>query len=206
MAYLAVAAPIVAAIVLLIQGIATPGYDPVGQTISELGGGWGGTRIIGLYGFVLATCAWKPIAKALPIKLLTIAFVTALVVIGLGCVGLAASGPEPWPWRSMGWQGRLHLIFAFAFVFAWIPLACLAAARALPAAWRGLRAYSLATGLATASLLIATLVNLQASPPDPFVASHLGLIERAYVFAFLVWQCIVSASLVSPTKTPKDTP
>jgi hypothetical membrane protein len=194
--YAAVAAPIVVIIVLLIQGATTPGYDPVAQTISELGRGWGGTRIIGLYGFILITCGWEPVAKALATKLSTVLLITAFIAIGLGCFGLAASAPAAWPWRSMGWEGRLHLIFAFGFVFAWIPVACLAASRALPAEWRGLRAFSLATGFATFAFLGATITALQASPPDRFVVSHLGALERIYVFAFLIWQCIVSANLL----------
>jgi len=96
----------------------------------------------------------------------------------------------------MGWEGRLHLIFAFGCVFASIPVACFAASRALPAEWRGLRGFSLATAFGTFAFLGATLTALNASPPDRWVVAHLGLLERVYVFAFLIWQCIVSASLV----------
>jgi hypothetical protein len=195
-AYAAVAAPIVTLIVLLMQGLTTPGYDPVSQTISELGGGWGGTRIVGLYGFILITCAWEPMAKSFGPRISVGALIAALVAIGGGCIGLAVFDAEPWPSNAMGWQGRLHLISAFVFVFAAIPVAHLAASRALPAEWRGLRAFSLAMAFSAFSFLGATLMGLQASPPDRFVVSHLGLLERVYVFAFLIWQCIVSANVV----------
>lgn len=180
-------------IVLLIQGITTAGYDPVRQTISELGTGWDGTRILAIYGAAVLLCVWEPIEKALPRRISTGVLVAALVAIAAGCIGLAETDAESGAWNSMKWGGRLHLIFAFVFVFAAIPAACLAAFRALPAAWRGLRIYSLLTGLGCLALLVATLAALGAARPDPYVVSHLGLIERVYVFAFLIWQCIVSA-------------
>lgn len=199
-AYAGIAAPLIVMVVMLFLGATTPGYDPIRQTISELGTGWTGTRIIWLYGVLVLTCVWEPIWNRLTQNLPTIALVAALVMIGLGCFGLGAAAPESWPWSSMTWQGRLHLIFAFGFVFAWIPVACLAAARALPVTWRGLRIYSVATGLGCLVLLVSSLVALRASPPNAFVESHLGLIERVYVFAFMIWQCIVSASLARPAR------
>lgn len=180
-------------IALLIQGVTAADYDPVRQTISELGTGWSGTRIVGLYGLVVLLFVWQPIAKALPRPLSAAAVVSALLIVAIGCCGLAETDAESGSWHAMSWRGRLHLIFAFGFVFAAIPAACLAAFRALPAAWRGLRIYSLLTGLGCLALLAATLAALGAARPDPYVVSHLGLIERVYVFAFLIWQCIVSA-------------
>lgn len=193
--YAAVIAPVLVLAALLFLGATTPGYDPISQTISELGTGIRGTRIIAIYGFIVITCVWEPIAEALGVKVSTAALIFALMVIGIGCFGLGMVAPESWPWNSMTWRGTLHLIFAFVFVFAFIPLACLAASRALPKAWRALRAYSLVMGLGTFVLLGATLTALTASPPNPYANSHLGLIERIYVFAFLIWQCIVSASV-----------
>jgi len=184
--------------VLLIQGLTTPGYDPVRQTISELGSGLGGTGIVGLYGFIVLILVC-PQVRAVPGRLAVGLWVTALFLIGLGCIGLNRTSPESWPWSTMGWQGRLHLIFAFVFVFGCIPIACFAAARALPGAWRALRAYSFITGFATLSLFIATMVGLGTSPPNAFATSHLGLIERAYVFAFMIWQCIVSWRIARST-------
>ncbi len=184
---------------LLIQGATTPGYDPIRQTISELGTGIKGTALISFYGFVVIACVWEPIAKALPTTFSLAMWIAALLLIGLGCFGLGMVAAESWPWHVMTWRGRLHLIFAFVFVFGGIPVACFAASRALPSGWRGLRAYSLATALGSFALLLGTLVALGASPPNPFVASHLGLIERGYVFGFLIWQSVVSWRLARLT-------
>lgn len=181
--------------VLLIQGGMTPGYDPIRDTISQLGQGWRGTGIIAVYGLALLGVVWESVAKSLPLTFSLAAWIAALVVIGTGCIGLALSVPESFPWNSMTWEGRLHLIFAFVFVFAAIPAACIFASRALPAERGGLRAYSLVTGIGCLVLLVGTLMALRGSPPNPFVESHLGLLERTYVFAFLTWQCIVSASV-----------
>jgi hypothetical protein len=197
-AYAGIVAPLLVLATLLIFGATTPGYDPVRQTISEFGPGFGGTSTVALYGFALAVCACQPISQAARRSLSSPLLITILMIIAVGCIGISLVAPEPWPWRSMGWQGRLHLIFAFVFVFAAIPAACFVAAEALPTNWRGLRAYSLATGILTFALLGSTLVALSHSPPNQFVATHLGLIERLYVFAFLIWQCIVSTRCVRP--------
>jgi hypothetical protein len=190
------AAPLLTLAALLIFGATTPGYDPIRQTISELGPGFGGTSTVALYGFILAIYVWEPISKATRRSLSSPLLTVILMMIAIGCIGISFVAPEPWPWHSMGWQGRLHLIFAFVFVFAGIPAACFVAAEALPADWRGLRAYSAATSVLTFALLGSTLVGLSHSPPNEFVATHLGLIERTYVFAFLIWQCIVSTRVV----------
>jgi len=195
-AYASIAAPVLAIVTLLIAGATTPGYDPVRQTISEFGPGLGGTLTVAFYGVCLATYVWEPISNATRRSLSSRLLKASLMVIALGCIGLSFVAPEPWPWRYMGWTGRLHLIFAFVCVFAAIPVACFVAAEALPAAWRGLRAYSRATGVFTFAVLASTLVALGHSPPNPFVTTHLGLIERAFVFAFLIWQCIVSTRAV----------
>lgn len=192
--YAGIVAPLLVIAVLVIFGATT--YDPVRQTISEFGRGFGGTSTVSLYGLVLALFVWEPLSKALRPSFSSAMLVATLMTIAIGCVGINLAPAEPWPWQAMTWQGRLHLIFAFVFVFAAIPATCLFASAALPAAWRGLRLYSLATGFVTLSLLGSTLVALGHSPPDPFVTTHLGLIERAYVFAFLIWQCIVSTRAV----------
>lgn len=197
--YTAVVAPLVVLAALLFLGATTPGYDPVRQTISELGPGIRGTALISAYGLVLMTCVWPAIAITGGTGISNRAFITAMESIGVGCVGITLFRAESWPWRSMTWQGHLHLISAFVFVFAAIPGAYFAASRALPEAWRGLRAVSLVMGLASLAVLVGTIFALGGSPPNPFVASHLGLIERLYVFSFLVWQCIVSASVVRLT-------
>ena len=194
-AYAGIVAPLVAIAVLLIQGATTPGYDPILNTISELGSGWRGTGVVAAYGLFVVCFVWEEVARSVPPTGSMAMWISALVAIGIGCMGLAVSSPEPWPWNSMGWEGRLHLIFAFVFVFAAIPIACLAASRALPAAWPGLRLYSLVTGLGSLALLAGALMALRASPPNRFVVTHLGLIERVYVFAFMIWQCIVSTRL-----------
>ena len=194
-AYAGILAPLVAMTVLLIQGATTPGYDPILNTISELGSGWRGTGIVAAYGLIVVSFVWEEVARSvLPTGSMAM-WISALMAIGVGCLGLAVASPEPWPWHSMGWEGRLHLIFAFVFVFAAIPIACLAASRALPAAWPGLRLYSLATGLGSLTLLVGALIALRGSPPNRYVSTHLGLIERVYVFAFMTWQCIVSTRL-----------
>lgn len=194
-AFVTIATPLIVVAVLMIQGATTSGYDPIRQTISELGTGWGGTRIIGIYGLVVMSLVWEDIAKSLPLTASLAMWIAALLSIGIGCAGLAGFDAESWPWNSMTWQGHLHLIFAFVFVFAAIPAACFFASRALPENWRGLRRYSLACSLGCLVLLIGTLVALRGPHPDPFVSSHLGVIERVYVFSFLIWQCIVSATL-----------
>ena len=186
--------------VLLIQGLIAPGYEPLRQTISELGTGWDGTRIVSLYGIVVVTCVWPPLAKRLGTHISTVVLVAALLVVGVGCVGLGQVDAESGAWNAMTWRGRLHLIFAFAFIFAGIPVACLAAWRALPRERRALRAYSVVTGLACLSLFVGTLSALEGSSPHPFVAAHLGLIERVYVFAFLIWQCVVSTAVARSTR------
>jgi hypothetical protein len=191
-AYAGIAAPLVVLAALVIFGATTTGYDPIRQTISEFGPGFGGTSTVALYGALLATLVWEPIAKVMRPSFSSGMLVASLLAIAIGCVGLNFAPAEPWPWNSMGWQGRLHLIFAFVFVFAAIPAACLFAAGAMPAAWRGLRIYSAATGLGSLALFAGTLAALGGSRADPFVSTHLGLIERVYVFAFLIWQCIVS--------------
>lgn len=193
--YAGIAAPLIVMIVLLIQGVMAPAYDPIRQTISELGTGWGGTRVVSLYGVIVLICVWEPISKRLAPSLAAAALTVGLVLVGLGCFGLGMVDAESGSWNSMTWRGRLHLIFAFGFIFAAIPVACFAAARALPAASRALRTYSWVAGLACLTLFIATLIALSGSPPDPYAVSHLGVIERVYVFAFMIWQCIVSASL-----------
>jgi len=195
-AYAAIVVPLIIIAALVISGATTPGYDPVKQTISEFGPGLGGTSSVAFYGFVLATCVWQPISKRLRPSFSSAMLVASLLAIAVGCVGINFVGAEPWPWNSMGWQGRLHLILAFVFVFAAIPVACVSAAAALPASWRGLRAVSLATGAGCLGLLAGTLMALSGPHPNPFAATHLGLIERAYVFAFLIWQCIVSTRVV----------
>ncbi len=198
-AYAGIAAPLIAMVVLLLSGMTTAGYDPVRQTISELGTGWSGTRIVGLYGLAVVTCVWSPIAKKLGASFSSAVLVTALVAIGTGCLGLSQVDAESGSWNSMTWRGRLHLIFAFGFVFAWIPVACLSAARALPRNWRGTRALSLATGWLCLAVFAGALFALRQSPPHPVLASYLGLIERVYVFAFMAWQCIVSAAVARAT-------
>jgi hypothetical membrane protein len=195
-AYAGIAAPLIVMLVLLVQGATTPNYDPIRQTISELGTGWRGTRVVGVYGFFVITCVWEPIAKRLPTNLSVIGLVVCLLAVGIGCVGLSEVPAESGSWNSMTWRGRLHLIFAFGFIFAFIPLACLSGARALPAAWRGLRAYSLATGVVCLAILIGALWALSQVPPSRAVVANLGAIERVYVFAFMTWQCIVSAAVV----------
>ncbi|TAK17020.1 MAG: DUF998 domain-containing protein, partial [Acidobacteria bacterium] len=169
------------------------------QTISELGRGFGGTSIVAFYGIILVALVLAPISKALPASRSAILCVSALGVIAVGCIGLDLVAAESGSWDAMTWRGQLHLIFAFVFVFGGIPAACLAASRALPPSLRGLRLYSLATGFGCLALLVATLVALGQSPPIAAIASRLGLIERVYVFSFLIWQCIVSALLTRPT-------
>ncbi len=186
-------------VVLAVQGLTAPGYDPIRQTISELGTGWAGTRIVSLYGIVVVTCVWQPLSKRLGRNISSVALIVAVLVVGVGCFGLGQVDAESGSWHSMTWRGRLHLIFAFAFIFAGIPAACLAAVRALPRELRALRAYSLITGVVCLALFVGALVALGASPPDRFVTAHLGLIERVYVSAFMMWQCMVSASMVRST-------
>jgi hypothetical protein len=198
-AYVAAVAPLLLLGALLFFGAATPGYDPIKQTISELGPGIRGTTLIAVYGLVIMTCVWPPIAMSRGLGISNRVFITSMESIGVGCVGIRVFRAEPWPWDAMGVLGHLHLISAFILVFAAIPVACLAASRALPKAWRAVRFYSIATGLSCLGIFVATLVALGSSPRNPFAASHLGLIERTYVFAFLVWQCIVSATLVRST-------
>lgn len=195
-AYVAIVVPLIVLGALLVSGATTPGYDPVTQTISEFGSGLGGTSTVAFYGFVLATCVWQPISKKLSPTFSSAMLVASLLAIAIGCVGLNFVAAEPWPWNSMGWQGRLHLIFAFVFVFAAIPAAYFFASSALPATWRGLRASSLAMGMGTLALLAGTLVALGGPHANPYVATYLGLIERVYVFAFLIWQCIVSTRVI----------
>jgi len=195
-----IVAPLIVLVVLVVQGLTAPGYDPIRQTISELGTGWAGTRIVSIYGLVLATCVWPPISKALGRRASTVALFAALLLVAVGCFGLGLVDAESGAWNAMTWRGRLHLIFAFAFIFAGIPVACLAASRALPREWRALRVYSLVTGLACLALFVGTLSALEGSRPHPFVTAHLGLIERVYVFAFMIWQCIVSASVASAAR------
>jgi hypothetical membrane protein len=181
---------------LLYQGAATPGYDPVRQTISELGTGWQGTRIVSLYGLLVLACVWPPISKRLGRSAATTALIAALIVVGIGCLGLGVVDAESGSWNSMTWRGQLHLIFAFGFIFAGIPVACLTASRALPRDWRGLRTYSSITGVFCLLLFVVAVVALSGSSPNDFLTANLGLIERVYVFAFMIWQCIVSASVV----------
>lgn len=197
-------APLLVMAALLIQGLATPGYDPIRQTISELGTGWAGTGIVAIYGLLLLVFVIRPMSTALPGK--RAAAIGTLLMIAIGCIGLNFVEAESHSWNSMTWRGQLHLVFAFGFVFAGIPAACFAVSRALPAAWRGLRVYGLLTSLGCAVLLLGTLVALGAKPPTEYVVAHLGLIERVYVFAFMIWQCIVSASLTRAfEKLHKDT-
>jgi hypothetical protein len=194
--YSGIVAPLLVLVALLVFGATTPGYDPIRQTISEFGRGLGGTSTVAFYGFILATCVWKPIAKRLRPSFSLGMLILSFLAIAIGCIGIELAGAESGSWNSMSWQGRLHLIFAFGFVFAAIPVACLSSVAALPSSWRGLRAYSVATGLGCLSLFVGTLASLSGSRPNAFVATHLGLIERFYVFAFLIWQCIVSTRVV----------
>jgi hypothetical membrane protein len=202
-AYVGTVAPLLLLGALLIFGATTPGYDPIRQTISELGPGIRGTTLIAAYGLVLMTCVWPTIAMTRGMGISNRVFITSMESIGVGCVGIAVFRPESWPWNSMTWQGHLHLISACAFVFAAMPVAYFAASRALPNDWRRLRFYSLTMGMGSLALVVSTIDALAGSPPNPFAASHLGLIERTYVFAFLVWQCIVSANVVRATPTAR---
>ena len=106
-AYAAIAAPVLVLGALLFLGATTPGYDPVKQTISELGTGIRGTGVISFYGLVVVTCVWAPIGKTLGAKLSVVTLVVALLFVGIGCVGIGTVAPESWPWNSMTWRGDL---------------------------------------------------------------------------------------------------
>jgi hypothetical membrane protein len=196
--YIAIAAPIIFLILLLWSGATRAHYDPVRDTISELTQGRNGVVQqvnFWLYGVVLALVIAPDLRRRMPAGMARLIACGSLVAIALGCLGVASFAPEPAPVRSMSGSGWLHLVSAIVLVFGMIPAACLGCACAIrnDSRQRALAVASTLVAVTCAALLVGTLTAL--GQGSAFVTARLGLIERVYVFLYLVWQCVASWKL-----------
>lgn len=182
------AAIFVAAVTIL--GALLPGYDPVAQTISEIGE------------------RGSPFASAFTAGLLVVALCLLLFAFGIGrhaastgrsaapalligCSGVAFAGagifaaPHPW-----------HNLFGISLLLGYL------APLVLAVGWRGarnahsIRVVSMAVGVV---LLVGAALNF--SPlfidyaPDDFVRAHYGLIQRMVHLPFFAWCGYLSITL-----------
>jgi len=187
--------------IVLVEGVVRPGYRPLHDTISELSlgpRGWIQTANFLIFGVLFIVFARGVAASVAGSRAARLGAVL-LYVIGIGVLGCGLFRAEPWPPSSMSPIGVLHLICAIVLVFALLPLATAALARAfaVDARWRSLAPATGLTAVVTLVLLVGGLALMNPpGRPSRVGNEYAGAIQRLDVAVFLVWQIAVARRLV----------
>ena len=186
---------------VVILGWVMPGYRPLHDYVSELALGPRGwiQRINFVFTGTVHVIFGLGMSQALGRGLAVRAGAALLGLIGLGMIGCGATPVERRPFSVMSRGGQLHLLFAVIFVFALMPLVCLAFARAFTShpGWSGLVPYTLGTAVMNVVFFMMGISpGLASRLPGsrwPLIASrYAGLIQRMYFGSFLIWEVVVS--------------
>jgi hypothetical protein len=182
--------------VLILVGLARPGYNPAGSQISVLAlgvNGWVQTAsfvVFGLLILVFQAGLLRAVAPGNAWRLLNVLAISP----GLALISLAVFPTD----RTGGlWtvHGEIHLGVVGAMAIL-LPLSCLAAAQEMKSnhAWRGYARFSVLIGAATSACAVALLLVWIGWWP----ASHpwLGLYERAAFALPCVWMEVIAIRLL----------
>jgi vacuolar-type H+-ATPase subunit I/STV1 len=195
-----VAAAIVFAAVLLIEGARRPGYDPIYHTGSELDlgeGGWvqrANFLLMGLGVFAYAVGVNQTLNTDLGAVLLAI-FGFGMIVAGVFVPDAVRGYPPGAPSDTSAkptWQALVHAIVGGPVAFFALFGACLTVAGHLQGAWR---LYTVLTAVAGLAMTIWTAIAFQTN------AAKTGLIQRGLILVYWSWIVLLGIHLtISPPR------
>jgi hypothetical protein len=190
-----------------VLGWTMPGHRPLHDYVSELTLGPLGwvQRVNFLFTGAVQIIFGLGISQGVGPALSVRAGGVLVALIGLGLIGCGVTPVERRPFSMMSQGARLHLLCAIVFVFAPMPLACLAFASAFDGdpgrSW--LVPYTLATGAMSVVFFLMGMspglaTRLSASRWLLVARRYAGLIQRLGFGVFLIWEVVVSLTASRP--------
>ena len=181
--------------IVMIEGWLRPGYDAQRMFVSELALGPRGFAQI--LNFVACGFAIILFARGMRAEFPAARGATRLLdVVGVGLIGagLFVMDPLTTPTSQLSWHGLLHGVFGVPFFYG-APIACLLFARHFREAprWRSLAGYTVATGVVTLVVGIATRLSL--GPAHTTRPEWGGIAQRTHHILYFIWQAIAAARL-----------
>ena len=183
-------------IVMLVEGVRRPGYDPIYHTGSELELGEHGwimraTFVVmaaGMFAFAFGLHrALGTMLGAVLLGIFAVGNVLAGVFVPDPVRGFPRGAPIQTPPRTVSWQAKIHDV-AGPVMFLALFGACLVVAARLDGPWA---TYSIVTAITGLGLMIWTAVAYQRD------FARTGLIQRGLLGVYYLWIVVVGIHLAS---------
>jgi hypothetical membrane protein len=190
--------PILFAGVFLVEGRLRPGYDPLAQTVSELGIGPRG--FIQIANFLVFGIAFTTFAAALrrDFRARGIPSIGPTMLIGIGVLlflcGVFVADPATTPLSQYSTHGIVHAIVGIPiFVLMPVILVVFAVSIRRDAHWRSLVVPTIVAAVAVVAVLVIAFSKTRpiGEPPYPYG----GLLQRAHAFSWFAWTLLAARRL-----------